>query len=275
MKRFCNRVASPSLAAAVLVLAASACGGPPGTNARSGADERLPADGTAGGPPASSVKTKTITKDEWTRITSNHLKPACDARSGAGKADEPALRGAGDVIATWMAFIKQPKRGPKTADGRKLGGGVEPTRVVNTLGMTCSATKNTVEVNGVEHPFDIAWVVSGRGQAPTLTGGMGAGNFAMIEALSLKEKKVVLAKVYVPGDGNDDTDDTIVISDLGAFMPENPDEPIVRATGAGDDPIFETFVFTKGATAGLAFQVPKQDPLGRARYLAVGKFAVP
>ena len=272
MNRFCNRVAKGVFAASLGLL--TACGGPPGTTARSGADQRLPSDGSAGGPGADALKTKALTSDEWNRITANHLRPACDARSGAGTADEPTLKQAGEVMNTWAAFVKQPKPGPATDDGKKIGGGAEPTRAVKTIGMTCSPTKNTVEVNGTEYPFDIAWVISGKGEGPSINGGTGAGNFAMIQALDLKSKKVVLAKVYVPGDGNDDSDDTIIVTNLGAYLPDNADLPIVRATGPKESPIYETYVFPKGRTSGLAFQAPRQDALGRARYLAVDKFTV-
>jgi len=268
----CLDARTASLLAIATVGLAAACGGPP--TARSGADERLPADALASGPPATSLATKPITREEWNRMPAEQLKPACDARTGAGKPDVASLEAAGKVVASWMEFSKRPKPGPKTDDGKKLGGGTEPTRTVKSVGMTCSATKNTIEVNGVQYPFDLAWVVSGQGSGPAISGGEGAGYFAMFEGLSLKEQKIVFAKVYVPGDANDDTDDTIVASNLAGYLPANADEPVVRATGDRRSPVFETLVFAKDTTAGFGYLVPKQVALGRARYVAVGKFEV-
>jgi hypothetical protein len=96
----------------------------------------------------------------------------------------------------------------------------------------------------------------------------------MFEALSLKDKKILFAKIYVPSDANDDSDDTVVLSNVAEYLPASAEEPIVRVTGEKTSPVFEMLVFEKGATKGYAFQVPKQDPLGRARYLGVGKFEV-
>lgn len=273
MHRICNRVASGLLAAAAVVTVA-ACGGRQAETPIAGAGDRLPADGSPGGPAPTALGTKAIKRADWNRFASERLKPACDARGGAGKPDVAVLKAAGEVVASWMEFSKRPKKGPKTDDGKRVGGGPEPTRSVSTLGMTCSATKNTVEVNGVQYPFDVAWVLSGQGSGPAISGGEGAGYFAMFEALSLKDKKILFAKVYVPGDANDDSDDTVIVSNLASYIPDNADEPVVRATGEKVSPVLETLVFDKGATTGFAYQVPKQDPLGRARYLAVGKFQV-
>ena len=253
-------------------LTAAACGGPP--LARSGEGARLPADSLASGPSAAALATKSISREEWNRIPAERLKPACDARAGAGKPEVATLEAAGKIVASWMEFISRPKAGPKTGDGQKLGGGAEPTRSVKSVGMTCSATKNSIEVNGVQYPFDLAWVVSGQGSGPAISGGEGAGYFAMFQGISLKERKSVFAKVYVPADANDDSDDTIVASSLVGYLPEMPDEPLVRATGDRRSPVFETLVFAKDTTAGFAYLVPKQVTVGRARYAAVGKFEV-
>ena len=271
MLRTCNRVASGLLVVASLTVAA--CGRQAETPVASAGD-RLPADGTAGGPAADTLKTKAVKRADWTKFASERLKPACDARGGAGKPDVAVLKGAGEVISQWMDFTKRPKKGPQTDDGKTLGGGVEPTRVVKTIGMTCSASKNTIEVNGTDYSFDVAWALSGQGSGPAISGGEGAGYFAMFEAVSLKEQKILYVKVYVPSDANDDSDDTVVVSSLAGLLPADADEPIVRVTGELKDPVFETLVFEKGSTKGFAYQVPKQVALGRARYLAVGKFEV-
>jgi hypothetical protein len=273
MNRFCNRVASGVVVVAIGV-GLVACNSRGAETPIAGADDRLPADGSKGGPNTGVLKTKAVKRDEWKRFEVERMKPACDARTGAGKADVTILKSAGEVVASWMEFIKKPKAGPKTDDGKKLGGGVEPTRVVTSLGMTCSATKNTIEVNGVQYPFDVAWVLSGQGTGPAISGGEGAGYFAMFQGLSFKEKKILFAKVYVPGDANDDSDDTVVVSNVTDYLPDNADEPVVRATGEKKSPVFETLVFEKGTLKGFAYQVPKQVAIGRARYLGVGKFEV-
>ncbi len=269
-----NSVASGLFLALLLGGSAACNSGPPAATPVTGASDRLPADGTAGGPGLAALTTTSIKRADWVKFDADRLKPACDARGGAGKADVGPLKEAGDVIAQWMAFHKKPKTGPKTDDGKRLGGGVEPTRVVDTLGLTCSATKNSVEVNGTEYPFDLAWVLSGKGSGPTISGGEGAGFFAMIEAISLKDKKVIFAKVYVPSDANDDSDDTVIVSNVTTYIPSTPEEPIVRVTGRKEDPIFETLVFEKGASGGFAYRVPRQVTLGRARYLGVARFVI-
>ena len=274
MDRTRNHVAHGLFVILALGSSAACKTGAPAATPITGADDRLPADGSAGGPGLPALKTTSIERTDWVKFEADRLKPACDARGGAGKPDVGALKGAGEVIAQWMEFQKKPKSGPKTDDGKKLGGGVEPTRVVSTLGLTCSPTKNTVEVNGTQHAFDVAWVLSGKGSGPAIGGGAGAGYFAMIEAISLKEKKVVFAKVYVPGDANDDSDDTIIVSNVTTYLPEAPEEPIVRVTGRKEDPVFETLVFEKGASGGFAYRAPRQVTIGRARYLGVARFVV-
>lgn len=253
---------------APIALVAIGCGGPP--KAASAAGERLPANG-APGVAASALPTKTISNDEWTKILAGRLKPTCDAKEGTRTADAGNLEGAGKIIGVWTAF--EAKKGKsRTADGKRIGEGKEPTRVVDSLGMTCAAGGSTLQVNGVLYPFDMAWVKTGKGHAKTLDGNEGAGEYAMIEAISLKDQRVVFAKVYVPSDANDDTDDTVIISSLASYLPANADEPVVRVVDDRENPKFETFIFTKGATDGLSFQVPEQDALGRARFAAVGHF---
>ena len=271
MHRKRNRVAS-GLFVAVAVAACNS--GPPAATPLTGADDRLPADGSAGGPGLPALKTTSIKRADWAKFDADRLKPACDARTGAGKPDVAPLKAAGEVIAQWMEFHKKPKAGPKTDDGKKLGGGVEPTRVVDTFGLTCSATKNTVEVNGTQYPFDVAWVLSGKGSGPAISGGEGAGYFAMVEAISLKDKKVVFAKVYVPGDANDDTDDTVIVANVATYLPATPEEPIVRVVGTKESPVFETLVFEKDAPGGFAYRAPRQVTVGRARYLGVARFVI-
>jgi hypothetical protein len=267
-----SRVASCVLAfVAATATGAIGCGGPPKVESALGA--RLPADGAPGATAASALPSKSIASAEWTKLLSERLKPTCDAKDGTRTADAGNLEGAGKIIGVWTEFATK-KAKSRTGDGKVVGEGKEPTRVVQSIGMTCAAGGSTIQVNGTLYPFDVAWVKSGKGHAKTLNGNEGAGEFAMIQALSYKDKRVVFAKVYVPSDANDDTDDTIIVSSLANYLPDNADEPVVRVVSDREDPKFETFIFSKGSSEGLSFQVPEQDALGRARFLAVGRFAV-
>lgn len=265
------RLVTASCVSALVVAMATGCGGPPKVRSATNG-ERLPADGTPKAPTAE-APSKTIERADWNKALAEKLKPSCDAREGTRTADARNLEGAGKIIGTWTEFsTKKGKSG--TADGKKIGGGAEPTRKVDSVGLTCAEGASNIQVNGVKYPFDMAWVVSGEGTGPTITGQEGAGHFAMIQALSLKDKRVVFAKVFVPSDEHDDTDDTVIISNLAGYLPNDPGEPIVRAVSERGNPKLETFVFPKGAEEGVSFQVPQQDALGRARYLSVGKFVV-
>jgi hypothetical protein len=236
---------------------------------------RLPANGAAGTTAAAALPSKTISRDDWNKGLAERLKPTCDAREGASTADRTRLGEAGKIIGTWTEFSTA-KGKSSTADGKKIGGKAEPTRKVDSIGLTCGAGESTLFVNGVQYPYDVAWVTSGKGKGPTLNGQNGAGEFAMIEAISFKDQRVVFAKVYVPSDANDDTDDTVIVSSLAGYVPSNVDEPLVRVVSEREDPKFETFLFSKGTNAneGISFQVPQQDAFGRGRFLSVAKFNV-
>lgn len=260
---------SLALASAVAVTA-SGCGGPPKVQSASG--ERLPANGAAGAT-ASELPSKAIARDEWAKITAEGIKPTCDARAGSRAADASQLESAGKIIGIWTDFSAK-KGKSRTADGNKVGGGPEPTRVVDSIGMTCAGDKSSIQVNGTLYPFDVAWVAAGDGNGPTINGGQGAGQFALIQALSFKDKRVIVAKVFVPSDANNDTDDTVVIGNLANAMPANAGEPIVRAVSDRSNPLFETFVPVKGGAEGISLQAPRQESLGRGRYVSVAKFEV-
>lgn len=268
----CSPIVAASCACALVVVVSGGCGGPP--KARSaGNGERLPANGVASSVQTSQLPSKTIGREDWNKAVGEKLKPTCDAREGVRTADASNLEGAGKIIGAWSE-LSGTKGKSRTGEGKELGAGPEPTRVVRTVGLRCAAGASMVQVNGVQYPFDVAWVVSGKGHAKTLNGTEGAGEFAMIQALSYRDQRVVFAKVYVPSDANDDTDDTVIVSSLAGLLPANPDEPIVRAVSDREDPKLETFLYSKGTSEGLALQVPQEDPLGRARYLSVGRFVI-
>lgn len=258
---------------AFLGLATMACGGPP--KVRSAAGERLPADGAPGTASASALPSKTIARDDWNKAQGEKIAPSCDAREGVRTADARSLEGADKVIGTWTE-LRAAKGKSSTAAGKKADGKPEPTRLVNSVGMTCAAGGSSLQVNGVTYPFDLAWVVTGDGKGKTLNGDMGAGRFVMIQALSFTDQRIVFAKIFVPSDSHDDTDDTVIVSSLAGYLPATPDAPIVRVVSDRENPKLETFIVAKGAAApeGLSFQVPEQDAFGRARYLGVARFAV-
>lgn len=258
----------------VLVLAGVTtvgCGGPP--KVRSAEGERLPADGARAAKPVSEIPAKTVARDAWNKTLSERIAPACDGHEGARTADARNLEGAGKLMGSWTE-LRAAKGKSSTANGKKVDGVPEPTRLVSSIGMTCAAGASMVQVNGVKYPFDLAWVVTGKGKGKTLNGDMGAGQFVMIQALSFAEQRVVFAKVFVPGDANDDTDDTVIISSLAGYLPTDPDAPVVHVVSDREDPKFETFLPSKGAGSqgGISIQVPEQDPLGRARYVGVARF---
>jgi hypothetical protein len=266
--------ASSVLPLVLLAVSALGCGGPP--RVRSAEGTRLPANGAISGAPASALPAKAIAPEDFRRAVAERLKPTCDGRDGARTADARNLEGAGKILGAWTSLHgRKGKAKSTTADGKQLGGGApEPTRDVSSIGLTCAAGASTVQVNGVLYPFDVAWVVSGKGKGKSLDGTNDAGEFVMIQALSYKDKRVVFAKVYVPSDANDDTDDTIIVTSLAGYLPEDAEDPVVRAVSDREDPEFETLMFTKGTSEGLSFRVPEEDPLGRARYLGVARFSV-
>jgi hypothetical protein len=262
-----------SRVAPCLLVLAVACGGPP--KVRSAAGERLPANGAPATKAVADIPSKSIARDDWSRALGEKIAPACDAHEGVRTADARSLEGADKVLGSWTE-LRASKGKSVTAAGKKADGKPEPTRLVSSIGMTCAAGASMVQVNGVKYPFDLAWVVTGEGKGRTLNGDMGAGRFVMIQAISFAEQRVVFAKVFVPGDANDDTDDTVVVSSLAGYLPATPDAPMVRVVSDRDDPKFETFIASKGADGiqGISFQVPEQDAFGRARYLGVARFDV-
>jgi len=258
----------PVVVVSSLVALTAACGGNK-TTVRSA--EKLPADGA----PAEEVRTELpvaqLAASDWQKTERANITPACDARVSPPRVDTAALLAAKEVVSTWMDFKKAH---PKPArHGIKSNGTQDPTLDVDSVGMTCSPGKNTVEVNGQEYPFDIAWVVSGKGASIT-DGVEDAGRFAMIQALSLKDKRMVVVKVFYPSDAHRETDDAVAIGNLENLVASPTTEPVVHNVGEKDKPQLETFIADKGAKEGIYTVAPKQTQRTRARYVGVGRFTV-
>ncbi|MBX3188752.1 MAG: hypothetical protein KF819_17170 [Labilithrix sp.] len=237
-----------SIAFAALSLTA-ACGSPR-------AHVSAAAKPAAEGPPApTALPIAVLDRRAWDQVAQERIRPACDARALPPKMDTEALLAAKKVIADWMDFKKSAR----------------PTTDVYSVGMTCGPTKNTVEVNGYEHPFDIAWVVSGERSGGVDDG----GSFALIQALSFADEKLVVVKVVHPAGASKASDDTVLIADLSALLRGmTPGEPLVHNVGASGEPELETFVSEKGKgnKTGFYTVAPTQTDRSRARYLGAGKF---
>lgn len=253
----------------VLLVAAPACGG---KYVRSADAEKVPANGAA---PAADLTPAALPVAEMKqadldKAINESVPVACDARVSPTKIDEPKLMAAKGIVDEWLAFKRQDPKAPR--HGIKTSGSQDPTLVVTSLHMSCGGGRNSLEVNGREYPFDVAWVVAGNG-ASTTDGIEDSGKFAMIQALSLHDKRMVLVKVFVPSDGARETDDTIVVADLDRFVADGV-VPVVHTIGAKDKPQLETFVAPRGAKEGVYTVAPKQSDRTRARWLGVGRFKV-
>ncbi|MBS2011852.1 MAG: hypothetical protein JST00_03100 [Deltaproteobacteria bacterium] len=248
------------------------CGGAYGRSAEA---VKLPADGappraeTSEAAPAA-LPVAEISQRDLDKVIGEAEAPACDTRPTPTKVDEPKLMAAKAVVDEWLNFKRTNPQAPR--HGIKSNGTQDPTLVVTSLHMSCGGGRNSLEVNGREYPFDIAWVLSGNGAS--LTDGIeDSGKFAMIQALSLHDKRMVLVKVFVPSDAARETDDAVVVADLDKFVPEGA-APVVHTIGDKDKPQLETFVAPRGAKEGFYTVAPKQSDRTRARWLGVGRFKV-
>ncbi len=261
--RFGSRIAL------VLLLGLPACAGTP--LGRLNAAERTPSDGSAGGPSPDTLKVQMIKPGEFSEAPKKKLAPACDARDGAGKANAEQMTAAKKVVDAYAEFRKaKPKPAPKSGAtvGDVVGMKKDFTRDIATLSFTC-ADKSELEVNGTTHAFDLAWALTGP-----------AENEVSIQAVSLKDKKVVFAYVRLPSEkerANPKADslEVITITNVASYLPADPDEPLVRNTrGKTNTPQYETLVFGKGAQEGFYWLVPLTGDLTSDRYLGVGRFKV-
>ena len=249
----------------------SACAGTP--FARAQAAVKLPPDGSQGGPGAAALPLQMLAQSEWDGAPKQKLMPTCDARPG-GKVDAASLDGANKVIGAWNDFQKKkPKPVPKPGGvtvGQLAGIAPDHTRTISSIAITCAAGgASTLQVNGTNHPFDLAWAVAGKGTLKSVA------STASIHAISLAEKKIVYAKVNVPSDVKNDSEELIIVTNIANYMPADPDEPLVRETGAAStDPTFETLIFGKGQKEGFYYLVPRSEDLALGRFLMVGRFKV-
>lgn len=260
-----TRVSALACLAVLVTIAATGCGGSFG---RLTSAERIPADGSLGGPGPSALKVQAVSSAEWGALPKKKLAPACDARGGAPKADKAALDKTNASIAAWTEYLKKnPKPVPKPVKGPTVGDvvGIERTdgsRTLTSLSITCAADKPaTIEMSGTSYAFDLAWVFESKAKR------LG------VQALSLKDKKLYYAMIFTPPSPKDRIDEIAIIANVSSYFPADADEPLVIG-GTDIDSRFETFVFGKGKTQGFYWLVPLSPNLSVERYLGVGAFAV-
>jgi hypothetical protein len=251
----------------VVVLAscfAALCAGCAGTQfARETSAQRIAPNGS--GPSPAALPLQLMAPSEWAAAPKQQLKPVCDARSQ--KTDAEPLDKAKRVVEMWADFNKKkPKPGKPTGVtiGQLAGIAPSTTRRIDSLNLSCApGAPFTLEVNGVAHPFDLAWAVSQ------------TGTRAAFLAISMKDKMVVFAEVTVPSTPKGDPLETAVVTNMGNYVPANMDEPVVRNLhGRQGDVLFETLTFGKGTTEGFYWLVPRSADLGVDRFVEVGRFKV-
>lgn len=254
--------------AAIVVALTSGCAGT--QFARQNNAVRIPSDGSGSGPAPESMPLQMMAENEWASAPKEKLAPTCDARPN-GKVDAPALDKANKTIGAWTAFLKaKPKKKAKPGDvtvGQVVGIKSDPTRDIDSVAFNCAAgAASALVVNGTAHAFDLAWAV--RTESASL-------EEVSIQALSVKDKKVVFVLVSFPKDPKNDTNEIAIVSNVAAYMPADAEEPVVRNTNRPpSSPTFETLVFGKGKNEGFYYYVPRQADLGFARYMEVGRFKV-
>lgn len=244
------------------------------TQKRTLAAERVPSNGAPAETPTAELPVAEMKQADLEKARGGAIRPACDARISPVVADKDALMAAKAVIDKWTAFKKERPKAPR--HGIKTSGEQDPTMAVEAVGMTCGGGINMVEVDGKQYPFDVAWVISGKGASIT-DGIEDGGEYAMIQALSLKDRRMTVVKIFVPSDASRETDDAFVVANLARMMPEGPVESVdtlVHRIGEKDKPLLETFVAPRGAKSGYYYVAPKQTDRLRARFLGVGRFEI-
>jgi len=239
---------------------------------RLSAAARTPSDGSAGGPSPDTMKVQMIKPAEWSEeAPKEKLAPSCDARSGAGKANAAEVDGAKKVIDMYAEFRKtKPK--PPPPSGPTVGDVVGLQRSNNdiyTLAFACGE-KSTLDVNGSSYAFDLAWALVGPKPEEV-----------SIFAISLKDKKSIFAYVKSPTaaerakNPKASSDETFVLTNVAAYMPADPNEPLVRNMSTkAVSPSFEALLFAKGATEGFYWRVPTREDFAPGKFLGVGRFKV-
>lgn len=237
--------------------------------ARQNNAQRIPSDGTGGGPAPEGMPLQMMAEDEWASAPKQKLAPTCDARPG-GKNDQPAVDAANKTIGAWAAALKLKPRPKPTGVtvGQVVGLKSDPTRNVDSVALNCAAGgPSALVINGTSHAFDQAWAVAKN---------VGGREEVSIQALSLADKKVVFVFLGIPKDHpKNSTDEIAIVSNVGAYMPPDADPPIVRNISPNTvSPTFETLVFGKGKTEGFYYYVPRSADLAFGRFMEVGRFKV-
>ncbi len=100
--------------------------------ARSSAAEKVSTNSSTIDPSPHALDLQSIKASDWSGIEADRIAPDCDARTKPAKADATKLAEAHKIIMAWSDFKKQPKKGPETGEGVKVGHGTpEPTRSVS------------------------------------------------------------------------------------------------------------------------------------------------
>ncbi len=232
--------------------------------------KRIPANGAPPKTTTAELPMEHLDQKEIDAAIGQAILPACDARVTPTVTDRAAIERAQRIVNEWATFKRDVPKKPR--HGIRGNGAQDETFMVNSVHLTCGGGKHVLDVNGRSYPFDVAWVVSGDGASIT-DGVEDSGRYAMIQALLLKDKRMVVVKVFVPSDASRETDDVLVVADLEPFVPDGS-LPVAHAVGEKDKPQLETFVAPRGAKQGYYFVAPKEGPGIRARYLGVGRFEI-
>ena len=255
------------LLASILAATVVGCGG---TTGRLIAAERLPANGTPGGPGEAALKLQMIGTKDWAEIGAKKLKPSC---AGAN-VDAAAVAESKKILDAWQTYRKahppEPEKKGVTV-GDLAGIQRDITRRIESFTFACGPGA-VLEVNNVGHQFDSAYVITDRPKGTEMLG---------ILAVSMADKKMVYAGVTIPSaadlkiDPKKTADEVSIVTSFANYVPATPDEPMVQSWyGETSAPLLETLIAGKGTTEGFYFLVPLHADLSAEQYVGVGKFKV-
>lgn len=262
---YCARV-SPVVLSALVLAALAGCGG---TLGRSNAAERLPADGSQGGPSVATLKVQDIAANEWASYQKKKLAPTCDARGGDVKADKAGVDKATAAIAAWTDYLAKNPKPPKNPSTPTVGDVIgldrpDGSRTLTSLAFACATGQPaTISMSATAYTFDLAWVYESK-----------RSKRLGIQAISLKDKKVYYASISTPTDPKAKSEEIAIVTNVARYLPDDADEPLVVANESSMDAKLETFVASKGKTQGFYFVVPSSEGISIERFLGVGAFAV-